>query len=77
MIERLKLQIEIIKTKLLFFVGVVGAGGYLLDKIEAFEKYFNHFLLVSGSYGLLLYGSMGIIFNMILLNKKYEELEDG
>ena len=76
MIEKIKLQIEIIKIKLLFFVGVVGAGSYLLDKIETYEKYFNHFVLLGGSYGLLLYGSMGIIFNMILLNKKYTELDN-
>ena len=77
MIERLKLQIEIIKTKLLFFVGVVGAVGFIATHFESFKQVVPLWIIWIGLIVLLLYGVVGIDYNIGKLTQKYEELEDG
>ena len=74
--EKVKLQIEILKIKLTFFSGIFGGVSFMFLNIEKLEKIFNIYILYL-SFGLMLfYSIIGIFTNMSLLSDKYKELNN-
>lgn len=74
--EKIKIQIDILKTKLTFFTGVFGGVSYIFLSIEKLEKFFNTYFLYFSFSLLLLYSIIGIFTNMSFLNDKYKEIEE-
>ncbi|WP_457750267.1 hypothetical protein [Sulfurimonas sp.] len=71
--ERIKLQIEILKIKLTFFTGLSGGISYLflnIYKLHIFNAYILYVIFVL----LFLYGLVGVLLNISFLNDKYKEL---
>ena len=68
-IETLKIELDILKTKLVFFVGLAGGDIYLLinyDKINIFfNQYFIWFVFIL--FGI--YSIVGVIVNFLNINK--------
>ena len=72
--EKIKIQIDILKIKLTFFSGLAGGVSYLflnIDKLKIFNAFFLYFLFVI----IFLYGAVGVFTNISFLNDKYRELE--
>ena len=72
--EKIKLQIEVLKIKLTFFSGLSGGISYLflnIYKLHIFNAYILYIIFVI----LFLYGLVGVLLNISFLNDKYKELE--
>ncbi len=72
--EKIKLQIDILKIKLTFFTGLTGGISYLFLNIEKLDI-FNAFVLYVLFVLLFLYSVIGVFINISFLNDKYKELE--
>jgi len=73
--EKIKLQVDILKIKLTFFTGLSGGISYLflnIYKLQILNAYILYFLFVI----LFLYGLVGVLLNISFLNDKYKELEE-
>ena len=79
--DKLKLRLDVAKFKVLYFVGVVSACGFLVTNFGKFVDFFGntHF----GKYGivlivnlLFLYGVAGIVKNVRILTEIGERLKD-
>lgn len=72
--EKIKLQIDILKIKLTFFTGLTGGVSYLLlnmDKLTIFNAFILYVLFAL----LFVYSVIGVFINISFLNDKYKELE--
>ena len=74
--EKIKLQIDILKVKLTFFTGIFGGVAYMFLNIEKLNKIFNLSFLYFSFSSLLFYSIIGIFINMNLLSDKYTEIEN-
>ena len=73
--EKIKLQVDILKIKLTFFTGLTGGVSYLflnIEKLQLFNANILYFLFVI----LFLYSLVGVFINISFLNDKYKELEE-
>ena len=74
--DKVKLQIDILKTKITFFTGLAGGVSYLflnIEKLKVFNTYFLYILFAIS----FLYSLIGVFNNLSFINDKYKELEDG
>ncbi len=76
MIEAIKVQVDILKVKLAFFSAVIGVVGYIGAHFTLLQRFANQYIVYSILIALLVYGSLGIVYNVVQLNRKYEELEN-
>jgi len=72
--EKIKLQIDILKIKLAFFTGLAGGVSYLFLHIDKL-KIFNLHLLYALFVIIFIYCFVGVFINLSFLNDKYKELE--
>jgi len=72
--EKIKLQIDILKIKLTFFTGLTGGVTYLFLNIYKLHVN-NASILYLLFIVLFLYGLVGVLINISFLNDKYKELE--
>ena len=73
--EKVKLQIEILKIKLTFFSALTGGVSFLFvnaDKLEKFLSLSALYIIFSTMY---LYAVIGIFVNLTYLSDKYKEIE--
>jgi len=72
--DRLKLQIDILKIKLAFFSSLTGGTAYIILNVDKLD-FLNKPILYTIFASLLLYGALGVFINISFLNEKYKELE--
>ena len=71
MIENIKAQIEILKIKLTFFVGIISGAIYTLFNIYRFFTSEKNLIAIDVFLALLIvYVTNSIIVNLVELNKK-------
>jgi len=72
--EKLKLQIDILKIKLTFFSSLAGGTVYIILNIDKLN-FLNKHILYTLFALLLIYSVLGVFVNISFLNEKYKELE--
>ncbi len=75
-IEIVRVNIDIIKTKLMFFVGLVGGDVLLLTNYDKIHQFFGKYLILFVFNILGIYAVIGVVFNLTELNQKKLELEE-
>ena len=75
-IDIIKANVDIVKTKLMFFVGLVGGDVYLLINFDKINQFFNQYLLFVVFVLLGFYAIVGVIFNLMDLNLQRKNLKD-
>ena len=72
-----KLVVDIIKYKLTIFSTILGAGIYLFLNKEHFLKTFDDLLFYLVLAMLMIYGTLGFLYNLIKLNRIERIVEKG
>ena len=75
-IEVIRANIDIIKTKLMFFVGLVGGDVLLLTNYDKINQFFGKYLILVVFNVLGIYAVIGVVFNLTELNQKKMDLEE-
>jgi len=73
--ELVKINIDILKTKLTFFASVVGGIMFLFINIDKINKFFNQYILAFGFIMIGFYGIIGVIKNLTELNRIKQKVE--
>lgn len=68
-IDIIRVDVDIVKTKLMFFVGLVGSDVYLLANYDKISQFFEQYLILIIFNILGGYAIIGVIFNLIDLNQ--------
>jgi len=72
--DKIKLQIDILKTKITFFSSLAGGISYLFLNIEKLKVLNVYFLYIFFTFSFI-YSFIGVFNNLSFLNDKYKELE--
>ncbi len=75
-IDIIRASVDIVKTKLMYFIGLVGGDFYLLLNYDKITQFFNSYLIFSIFAILGIYATMGVFINLNDLNLKKVELEE-
>jgi len=73
--EKVKLQIEVLKIKLTFFSALSSGLFYLFLNIDKLQSLINLTLLYIILFVLYLYAILGVFINLTYLSDKYKDLE--
>ena len=75
-IDIIRADVDIIKTKLMFFVGLVGSDVYLLTSYDKISQFFEQYLIL-GVFSILgIYAVIGVTLNLISLNQLKMDLRE-
>jgi len=75
--ERVKLEFEVLKFKVTLFTTILGSGIYLYINKVNFLHDVNKSLLYSTIIIIVLYGFFGFLSNLIKINKLNKEIKEN
>ena len=73
--EKVKLQIEILKIKLTFFSALASGLSFLFVNIDKLEKFLSLSTLYVIFSTMYFYAVIGVFVNLTYLSDKYKEIE--
>ncbi len=75
-IDIIRANVDIVKTKLMFFAGLVGGDAYLLTNYDKITMFVNQYVLTIAFIVLAFYAVLGVVFNLVNLSVQKIELEN-
>ncbi len=75
-IDIIKVSVDILKTKLIFFAGLVGGDIYLLINYDKISQFVNQYVIFIVFIVLGFYATLGVFLSLTDLNFRKIELED-